>query len=197
MRTFTRTVSPGWKSGIFLLARRRSASSFSRVSITFMVFILCGALSALWLSVGGTPRPQVRTPLPRGLLPLGLPPLPNLGVVAAQQHLGDVEPFERPRSRVLRMLEEPVLEAFFTQALGLAQHTGHEPYASLDRHQRRRLATGQDRVAHGDLLEPAGVQHPLIHPFEPTAENDQSGARSPSLYKRLGQGPAPRAHVDK
>src|SRR5207244_2963670 len=136
-------------------------------------------LIALCLLIGGSSRPQVRTPLPRGLLPLGLAPLANLAVVPAQQDLGDITPFERPRPRVLRMLEEPVLEAFFTQTLGLPQHTRDQPYARLDRHHGRGFATGEHRVADGDLLEPAGVEHPLVHPLEPAAQDDQSRAAGP------------------
>ena len=72
--------------------------------------------------------------------------------MAAQQHLGDIQAFERPRSGILRTFKEPVLEAFFTQALGLPQHTRNQPYARLDRHQGRRLATGE-RVVGTNVIE--------------------------------------------
>src|SRR6476661_5378047 len=99
MRTLTRTVSPGRNSGILRAARRRSASSLRRVSITFMVLVLLG-LVALCLLIGGPLGPQVWPALPRSLVPLILAPLADDRVVPGQQHLGDIEPFERPRPGV-------------------------------------------------------------------------------------------------
>src|SRR5271156_4876224 len=97
--------------------------------------------------------PEVWTPLPRCSLTLGLSPLRHLTMVAGEQDLGDVEPFERPRSGELRMFEEPVLETLFDDTGGLAQHAGQQPYARLDGHQGSRLAAGEHRVPHRDFLE--------------------------------------------
>ena len=60
-------------------------------------------LIALCLLIGEMLRPQVRSPLPRGLFPLCLPPLANLGMMTAQKHIGDIQAFKGPRSRVLRV----------------------------------------------------------------------------------------------
>src|SRR3989344_1698095 len=149
------------------------------------------ALLALCLLIGEMPRPEVRPPLPRGDLPLLRPPPGDLGMVPGKQHLRDVEPFERPRPRVLRMLEKPVLETLFTQTLRLAEDAGHEPYARFDGQHGRDLAAGEDRVAHGDLFEPPGVEHPLVHPFEPPGQDDHTRALGPFTHPRLGQGRAP------
>src|SRR5690606_19901828 len=114
-------------------------------------------------------RPEVRPPLPRGLLPLLLPPGGDLLVVARQQNLRYLAPLERPRSGELRVLQEPVLKTLRSEAVRLAEDAGQQPYARLDHHHGRRLAAGEHRVPDGDLLEPAGVQHPLIHPLETAA----------------------------
>jgi len=113
--------------------------------------------------IGEMRFPEIWTPLAGRFFTHTAPPLVDLLVVARQQHLGDVEPFERPRSRVLRMLEEAVLEAFFQRALDIPQNTRGKSNARLDHDHRRRLATGENRVSDRDLLEPAGVEHPLIH----------------------------------
>ena len=44
---------------------------------------------------------------------------------------------------------------------------------------------------------PRASMHPLVHPFEPAAEHDQPGPFGPLSHARLGQGPAPGAHVQK
>ena len=100
--------------------------------------------------------------------------------------LDSVERRERPRPRVLRMLQKPVFETLLVQRGRLPQHTGDQPDARLDRHHRRRLATGQDRVSDGDLLEPPGVEHPLVHPFEPAAQDDNARSVGPLFRARLG-----------
>src|SRR5688500_260854 len=116
-------------------------------------------------------RPEVWPPLPGRLSPLLFAPLCDLLVVARQKNLGYLQPLERPRSRVLRMLQKAVLKAFRTQAVCLAQHSGDQSYARLYHHHGRRLAAGENRVSDGDLLEPARVQHALIHPLETAAED--------------------------
>ena len=46
-------------------------------------------------------------------------------------------------------------------------------------------------------LDELYVKHPLVHPFEPAAEDDNAILRSPVLDARLGQGPTPGAHIKK
>ena len=87
------------------------------------------------------------------------------------QNLQDMlTPLECPRSSELRMLQEPVFETLFTQTGRLAQYTGQEPHARLDHQLGRRLAAGEHRIPDGDLLEPAGFDHPLVHPLEPATK---------------------------
>src|SRR5690606_30006927 len=156
--------------------------------ITFIVGVLrYWALLALCLLIGEIPLPEVRAPLPRGDFPLRLPPFGDVGVMPRQEHLGNVEPFEPPRTGILRMLEEAVFETLLAQTLRLPQNAGHEPYTRLDGHQRGGLAPGQDRIADGDLLEPAGVDDPLVHPFEPAAEDDEARPLRPLADPLLRQ----------
>src|SRR6185312_12034343 len=176
MRTFTRTVSPGWKAGILRPPRARLASSASRSLMIVIVSISYWASAALCLLLGEVGRPEVRTPLPRGRLPRRPPPGGHLLVVAGEEDIRDLAPLERPRSGELRMLQEPVFKTLLGQALRLAQHPGQQADHGLDHHQRRRLTAGEHRVAHGDLLEPARVDHPLVHPLEPAAEQDEARA---------------------
>src|SRR5262245_1592148 len=99
MRTLTRAVSPGPKVGMRFPLVRLATSSFSRSLLMLAIAIVLSywALPALCLLFGEMRRPEVRPALPRGLLPLVLPPLRHLAVVAGQQNLRDLLPFERPR----------------------------------------------------------------------------------------------------
>ena len=116
-------------------------------------------------------------------------------MVARQKHLGNVQPFERPRSRIVRMFKEPVLEAFFLQRCSLTQNPWNQPDAGLNRDHGCSLTTGKDRVTDGDLFEPSGIKYPLVHPLEPTAQDNHAWSRRPLFHTRLSQGPTTRAHV--
>src|ERR1700733_12900819 len=104
-------------------------------------------------------RPEVRPPLPRRLFAKAFAPLSHPIAVTGEQNLRNLKAFERPRPRELRMLQEPVFETLL-----LSQNPGHKPNAGLDRHHRGGLAPGENRIANGDLLEPARLDDTLVHP---------------------------------
>ena len=99
MRTFTRTVSPGWKGGN--LAAGEKARGFFLLQLfdrrSWPQSLLYRALLALCLLFGEMRRPEVGPPLPRGLFAKRPAPFGHLLVVAGEQNLRNVAPLERPR----------------------------------------------------------------------------------------------------
>ena len=174
-----------------------------RLRSCWIMFIVVGpsaywALLALCLLIGETRRPEVRPPLPRRLFPLRLPPLrrSSRGRRTAAPR-GSRSP-SNVRGRVYcGCSSSPSSKLSSPRLCRLPQHARDQPHARLDRHHRRRLAAGEDRVADGDLLEPAGVEHPLVHPLEPAAEDDQSRRRRPAPCTRAWVRGRPRALMYK
>src|SRR5690606_29031562 len=113
--TFTTTVSPGAKSGIFLPWVTRAISSRSRVSIMLMFHLRArprreplnyrihsewaasydkaAHLSCLFRALAA-PQPKVGPPLPGRRFRRLAPPFGDFGVVAGNQHFGDRLPLE-------------------------------------------------------------------------------------------------------
>src|SRR5580698_6560613 len=108
-------------------------------------------------------------------------------MVAGKQDLGYLVSLEHPRAGILRMLEKIVLETLVTQTAGFAQNPGQQPNAGLNREEGRRLAAGEHRVPHADLLEPARLDDPLVHALEPPTKDDHPGMPRPGLDPGLCQ----------
>ena len=66
-------------------------------------------------------------------------------------------PFEFLRPRVVRMLEQAVLETLLVARSRVAHDARQQPHHRVEQHQRRRLAAGQDEVA--DRKPPPGRAH--------------------------------------
>jgi hypothetical protein len=56
----------------------------------------------------------------------------------------------------------------------MAQHSGHQADHGVDDHHRRHFAAVEHVVADRNLVRLKDVDHPLIEPFVPSAQQDQA-----------------------
>ena len=94
----------------------------------------------------------------------------------------------------MRVLQQPLLEAFILARLRVAHDAGQQPHDRVEQRDRGRLAAGQDEVADGDLLQPSAIDDALVYPFEASAQDDGAGSGREFAHARLGQRFAARAH---
>src|SRR4029077_15508449 len=124
--TCTRTVSPASKRGT-----GRSACTLSIVvwPIASRMFIASILSSLFFVRLCPPAGPQIGPPSPRDFFPLPHPPVGNLAVVARDQNLrhaplGSVGPGPGRGPRVVRVLQQFVLETLLARRLRLAHHAG-------------------------------------------------------------------------
>src|ERR1700732_4549341 len=158
----TLTVSPGIKVGTFL----RWDSSSSRLMMLD---------TAYKDNTPDSPLPllaveQVRAATARPLGRLGAAPALDLGMVTRAKHLGDGMPFGLRGPRVVRVLEEMLVEGFVFGRLFGPQYPGDQPADRIDHHQRGELAAGQHVVPDGDFLVDQVRGDPLINSLVPSAD---------------------------
>src|SRR5215471_18044167 len=120
----TRSVSPGSKRGTGRSAVILSIWAWPSVSRMFIALVLS---SLLFVSLRGAACPQIRPPRPRDLFPLPRPPFGDLAVVARDQDLrhaplDPVRSCPRRRPRVVRVLQQTVLETLLVSRLHRAHH---------------------------------------------------------------------------
>ena len=73
-------------------------------------------------------------------------------MVAAQKHIGNLDPLKLRRPRKVRILKQSALKTFFYDALLAPKHTLLQPRYRINQHQRRQLATRQHIVTDTDFL---------------------------------------------
>src|SRR5690606_9870160 len=166
--TLTRSVSPGANSGTSLPPVSLAICSLSNCWITLIVRILLPNAAILRSALGPfAARPQIGPPLAGDLFGPGQTPGPDTLMVPRQQHLRH-RPLRAPpvapdlRPGVVRIFEQPLLEAFLAQRGGVADHPGQQTDDGIDQGDRRRLAAGQDEIAETDLHQAARVDDALI-----------------------------------
>ena len=76
----------------------------------------------------------------------------------------------------------------------LAHDAGQEPDAGVDQGHRADLAAGQNVIANGDFLEPAGFDQALVNPFEASAQDEHTRAYGQRLGPPMREGGPTRAH---
>ena len=101
------------------------------------------------------------------------PPIPDGGMISAQQNLWHLQPHKLARPGVLGMFEQAAAEGILAGRLGATQHPGQEPGHRIEQYQGRQLAAGQDVIADGDFFVDQEFDHPFIHALVTTAEQDQ------------------------
>src|SRR5438874_3681766 len=105
-------------------------------------------------------------------------PCRDLRMIPRPQHLGDRAPFPNDRPGIVRIFEQPLIEALFLSAGGRAHYPGKQPHASIEDDHRAELTAGEDIIADRNGLERTGVEDSLIESFEAaTEENDAFAIR--------------------
>src|ERR1700733_2724134 len=122
---------------------------------------------------------QVRASLARDTLGLGATPRRDLGVVAREEHVRNCAALPFARAGVVRILEQPALEAFLGARLLLPHHAGNEPHAGVENGKRSDFAARQHIIADRHLDEAARRDHPFVHALEAGAQDDEAGSRRP------------------
>src|SRR5262249_42668973 len=132
--TCTRSVSPGSKRGTGRSACTLSIVAWASVSRMFIASVL-SSLSFVRLREPAA-FPHIGPPQPRDLPPLPNPPFGNLAVMARDQNVrhaafGSVGPGPGRRPRIVRVLQQSVLETLLARRCGLAHHAGQKPHAAI------------------------------------------------------------------
>src|SRR5213082_264470 len=125
----------------------------------------------------------------RGLLPA---PLPNPGVVAREQHVGDAHAAIFGRPRELRAAGQLSAERVLLQGLRVADHAGDQAADRVDEHHRRDLAAAQDVVADRDLVRGQARADLVVDALVAAADDDQPRLAGELRGQALVQAPAPR-----
>src|SRR5215210_2383262 len=181
-RTCTLTVSPGRNSG--MSERRKGCSTRS---VLFMATVRdctsggfrpdrdgSGAGSSWTLSAPERSALEQVGAIAARLVEGGVaPPSLDLGVVPRPQDLGHRHAAELRRTRVMRVVEQTVLERVALVGLLATDHAGNQPRHRLDEHERRKLATGQHVVSDGDLLRGKAFHHSFIHTLIPATDEGE------------------------
>jgi hypothetical protein len=117
-------------------------------------------------------------------------------MMAGQQYFRHIAalPYRRPRK--MRVFEQPPLEALLLKTCFRAQHSGQQPHAGVDQGNGRGLAAREHKISEADLLEPARLDHPLVHPFVASAQhaNPRAGRQLPD--QSLIQAAPARGQID-
>src|ERR1700761_8775974 len=96
-------------------------------------------------------------------------------MIPRSQHFGDRAPFPHLWSGIMRIFEQPRLEALVLTAGSGAHYAGEQPNASIEQHHRRDLAAGEDIIADRDGRDVPRFEQPLVDPLEPPAEDGDAG----------------------
>ena len=106
------------------------------------------------------------------------PPPPDAGMVPREEHVGDGQPPELPRPRVVGVVEEAVLEAVEPDAFRFSDDARDEPGDRFEQRQRRDLPAGQDEVAERHLsVEEATLAGSLVDALVAAADENEAGKR--------------------
>ena len=107
------------------------------------------------------------------------PPLADLLVVPRQEDLRHRWPPKNLRPRVVRVLQKPGGEALLLQRLP-RDHARDQPRHGIHDDHCRHLAPGQHVVADGNLVRHEGVDHPLVDPLVPPAQEREAPPPAPA-----------------
>ena len=151
-------------------------------------------VSALFVGKVGA-RKQIGADGGRALDAHAPAPFVDRGVVAGEQHLGDVEAAVAGRAGVLRVLEQAVVEALVDRAPLVAEHAGQRADHRVDDDHGRQLAAGEHVVAQRDDLVGQGVAA-LVDALVVAADEQQVLALGEACHRGAVEGPAGRGEED-
>src|SRR4051812_18061598 len=93
-------------------------------------------------------------------------------MIAREQDVRDRFSFEELGPRIMGMFKQPLLEALFDAGRFIAHDTRKQPHDGIEKRERRRFTPRQHKIAKADPPRGTPADHPLVHPFEPPADND-------------------------
>src|SRR3954462_11045958 len=105
-------------------------------------------------------------------------PRRDLRMIPRPQHFGDRAPFPCHWSGIVRIFQEPLLEALLLTAGGRAHYPGEQPYASVEDRHRAKLSARQHIVADGDRFDVLSLEDSLIEALDAAAHHYHAIARS-------------------
>src|ERR1700741_4784393 len=106
-------------------------------------------------------------------------------MIPRSQHFRDHAPFPLSGWGVVGIFEQAAFERLLGPTGRRAHYAGKQPNASVEKHQRRRLAAREDDVADRGLLGGTRGEDPLVETLEAAAENGDAGADSELAYTSL------------
>src|SRR5207248_2679181 len=98
-------------------------------------------------------------------------------MIPRPQHLGDRAPFPNDRPGIVRIFEQPLIEALFLSAGGRAHYPGKQPHASIEDDHCAKLTAREHIIADRDWFERASVKDPLVESLEAAAEENDAFTR--------------------
>src|SRR3954464_4637947 len=96
-------------------------------------------------------------------------PRRDLCMIPRPQHFGDRAPFPSHWSGIVRIFQEPVLEALLLSAGGRAHYPGEQPYASVQDCHRAKLSAGKHIIADRHGFDGARIEDTLVESLEAAA----------------------------
>src|SRR5213075_989210 len=146
-RTITRTVSPAWKAGMFVLSPSRS---------------IARSLCIHAPSSFSVARPQIGPPFARQAFVLRHSPCRNLVVIAAQQYVRYVQAAIARRPRVAGRRQQAVVVRIARRRLVIPERTREQSHHRIYHTQRRRLAARQHEITDRCFFRSKDIHHSLI-----------------------------------
>src|SRR5215471_19153440 len=141
-------------------------------------------------------REKLRAPSPRQLELLPAPPACDALVISTEEDGRNALASELDRAGVLRVLQRSANEAFLSRRALVAEHPWLQPSHGVHYGERGQLSAGDDEIAERDLAVDMAA-YPLVHPFVPSAYEDQAAPGSRQLASQaLRQRHAARAHQE-
>src|SRR3954470_17142171 len=95
-------------------------------------------------------------------------------MIPRPQHFGDRAPFPNDRPGIVRIFEEPLIEALLLSAGGRAHYPGKKPHASIEDHHRAKFAARQDKIADRDRIERSRVEYAFVESLEAATQQDHA-----------------------
>src|SRR4029079_17750908 len=109
-------------------------------------------------------------------------PCRDLRMIPRSQHFGDRAPFPLNRPGIVRIFQEPRLEALLLSAGGRAHYPGKQPHAIIEDHHRADFSAREHIVADRHRFEIAALEDPLVESLEAAGEQDDALARRELAY---------------
>src|SRR5215813_1571941 len=125
-------------------------------------------------------REKLRAPSPRQLELLPAPPACDALVISTEEDGRNALASKLERAGVLRVLQRSANEAFLSRRALVAEHAWLQPSHRVHHGERGELTAGDDEITQRNLAIDI-VADPLVHPFVPSAHQDEAAAGAAQL----------------